>query len=69
MATAEVGIVATAVVGMAASLSPALTAWANRGHEWAMARSARLFEQRRGIYRDLGACLELQRLMALLPDR
>jgi hypothetical protein len=50
-------------VGIAATLGPALTAWANRKHDRAQARSTRLYEQRRGTYLDVGRFLEGQRLI------
>jgi hypothetical protein len=58
LTTTELGIVATAAVGIAAALAPALTAWANRGHERDLARAERLYAQRHGAY------LELVRLSA-----
>ena len=43
LTTAQYGIVATRTVGVAAAAAPAFTAWANRGHERELARSARLY--------------------------
>jgi hypothetical protein len=62
MTTAELGLVTTAIVGVAAAASPTLVGWANRKHERAMARSTRLYEQRRNAYRDLAVYLERARL-------
>jgi hypothetical protein len=62
MTTAELGLVTTAIVGVAAAASPALVSWANRKHEQAMARSTRLYEQRRSAYHDLAVFLEAGRL-------
>jgi hypothetical protein len=64
MTTAEIGLVTTAIVGVAAAASPALVSWANRKHERVMARSTRLYEQRRNAYRDLAVFLEAARLGA-----
>jgi hypothetical protein len=62
MTTAELGLVTTAIVGVAAAASPALVSWANRRHEQAMARSTRLYEQRRNAYHALAVFLERVRL-------
>lgn len=62
MTTVELGLITTAAVGVAAAASPALIAWANRAHEREMARSARLYEQRRKAYEDLAVYLERSRL-------
>jgi hypothetical protein len=62
MTTAELGLVTTAIVGVAAAASPALVSWANRKHERAMARSRRLYEQRRKAYQDLAVYLDQARL-------
>jgi hypothetical protein len=67
--TAELGLITTAIVGVAAALSPALISWANRRHERAMARSARLYEQRRKAYEDLAVDLERSRLYLADPGR
>jgi hypothetical protein len=61
--TTELGLITTAVVGTAAALSPAFTAWANRQHERVMAVSSRRFDQRRDTYRDIAGFLERQRVM------
>jgi hypothetical protein len=61
--TAELGLVTTAIVGVAAAGGPTLTAWANRRQERAMGRSTRRYEQRRQTYKDLGVFLESQRLV------
>jgi hypothetical protein len=61
--TTELGLITTAVVGTAAALSPAFTAWANRQHERAMAVSSRRFDQRRDTYREVAGFLERQRVM------
>jgi hypothetical protein len=53
MTTAELGLITTAIVGVAAAASPALVSWANRRHERAMARSTRLYDARRETYLDL----------------
>ena len=63
MTTTELGLITTAVVGTAAALSPAFTAWANRQHERAMAVSNRRFDQRRDTYREVAGFLERQRVM------
>jgi hypothetical protein len=60
--TAELGLVTTAIVGVAAAASPALTAWANRKHEHDLARSVRLYDQRRDLYVELAAFLERDRM-------
>jgi hypothetical protein len=61
MTTAELGLITTAIVGVAAAASPALVSWANRKHDRAMTRSARLYEQRRNAYQDLAVFLERAR--------
>jgi hypothetical protein len=61
--TTELGLITTAVVGTAAALSPAFTAWANRQDERAMAVSSRRFDQRRDTYRKVARFLERQRVM------
>jgi hypothetical protein len=58
MTTAELGLVTTAAVGIAAAAGPFLTAWLNRGHDRAMV----LYEQRRELYRELAGFLERQRV-------
>jgi hypothetical protein len=62
LTTAQLGLVTTAVVGVAAALSPVGTAWATRNHERAIARSARLFDQPRDLYVELAAFLERDRM-------
>jgi hypothetical protein len=64
--TAELGLITTAVVGIAAAGSPAATAWANRAHERVMLRSTRNYEQRHQTYIDVSIFLERQK--ALLSD-
>lgn len=63
LTTAEYGILATATVGVAAAVAPALTAWSNRGHERDLARAERLYAQRHGAYLELTRFLERQRLV------
>jgi hypothetical protein len=62
MTTAELGLITTAIVGVAAAAGPALVSWANRRHERVMTRSTRLYEQRRKAYEDVAAFLERTRL-------
>lgn len=62
MTTAELGIVSTAVVGVAAALSPAVTALLNRKHERDMARAARKYDARSRTYSDVVRFLEAERL-------
>ena len=50
------------VVGIAAAASPSFTAWANRKHERDLARSERLYGQRRDLYVELAAFLERDRM-------
>jgi hypothetical protein len=68
MTTAELGLVTTAVVGVAAAASPALTSLANRKHERAQARSQRRYEQRKQTYLDLAQILEQERLASYHMD-
>jgi hypothetical protein len=60
---AEWSVLATAAVGIAATVSPALVAWANRSHERKLARAERLYAQRHGAYLELTRFLERQRLV------
>src|SRR5205823_622269 len=62
MTTAELGLITTALVGVSAAAAPALTAAWNRGHERTMARSTRLYDQRRSVYEDIALFLERARL-------
>ncbi len=61
MTTAEIGLVTTAVVGVAAAAGPAVTSWLDRKHQRDLARAQRLFDQRRQTYNDLAKFLERQR--------
>lgn len=62
LTTAQLGLVTTMVVGIAAAASPAFTAWANRKHERDLAGSERLYGQRRDLYVELAAFLERDRM-------
>jgi uncharacterized membrane protein len=60
--TAELGLITTMVVGVAAAGAPTLTSWASRKHERSLLRSQRLYEQRRDTYKDIAAILERTRM-------
>ena len=63
MTTAQLGLITTASVGVAAALAPAITARANREHERELARTERPYAQRHGTYLELTRFLERQRLI------
>ncbi len=63
MTTAQLGLVTTAAVGIAAVLSPAVSGWLERRHGRGMTRSTRLYEQRRDTYVAVGRFLERGRLI------
>jgi hypothetical protein len=69
LTTAELGLITTATVGVAAAGAPAFTAWANRRHERELEHSRRLYAQRHGAYLELVRFLEHERLILHRTER